>query len=94
MPFGDLSYSDPNNLRLLTAEQALADYAVLLRWIQTSYGPVDVGGSGWCPKGGCPVVAWGGSYGGMLASWFRMKYPHLVAGAIASSAPILQVKCD
>ena len=26
----------------------------------------------------------------VLASWFRLKYPHVAIGALASSAPILQ----
>ena len=36
-----------------------------------------------------PVISTGGSYGGMLASWIRIKYPHIFWGAYASSAPIM-----
>jgi len=65
------------HMQFLSSAQALADYAELL----DSEGPQGLGL-------GVPVVAWGGSYGGMLATWFRQKYPHLVDGAIAGSAPI------
>jgi len=80
MPYGNLSTSDLSYLGYLSAEQALADYASLIYYLKNSTeGAQD-----------SPVIAFGGSYGGMLASWFRMKYPHVVDGTLASSAPILQ----
>lgn len=84
MPFGNDSFKDPEHRGYLSSEQALADYAQLLSFLN--------------PIGRRPVIAFGGSYGGMLAAWFRIKYPHLVTGALASSAPVLQfpnqVPCD
>lgn len=88
MPYGADSYKDLKRLGYLSAEQALADFALLIDFIKTN-----VSGAK-----SSPVVAFGGSYGGMLAAWFRMKYPHSIVGALASSAPILQfgdlVPCD
>ncbi|XP_033119205.1 lysosomal Pro-X carboxypeptidase-like [Anneissia japonica] len=80
MPYGDQSYKNQTLLGYLTAEQALADFSILIRHMKATM--KDAGGS--------PVVAFGGSYGGMLAAWLRMKYPNIVVGAMAASAPIWQ----
>ena len=67
------------DLRFLSSEQALMDYATLVHHLKVEYDfqPSDA------------VIAFGGSYGGMLASWARFRYPHVWDGAIAASAPIL-----
>ena len=64
----------------LSHELALADYGTLIADLRTLYAPSD-------PR--TPVIAFGGSYGGKLAAWLRMKYPSAVAGAISASAPLL-----
>jgi poly(3-hydroxybutyrate) depolymerase len=80
MPFNEKSYLI-ENLKYLTIEQIMADYVKMIKYIKNKYSLKD-----------SPVYVVGGSYGGMLAAWLRMKYPITFDGALASSAPILHFK--
>ncbi|XP_074876961.1 thymus-specific serine protease [Buteo buteo] len=71
-PGGDL------DLRFLSSQQALADLAAFRLHVT----------SAWGLSPNHTWVCFGGSYAGALAAWARLKFPHLVSAAVASSAPI------
>ncbi|KAF2892635.1 hypothetical protein ILUMI_13538 [Ignelater luminosus] len=74
---------DDDNMRYLTTQQALADLAQFISEMNKRYKlPAD---TKW--------IAFGCSYGANLAAWLRLKYPHLVYGAVCSNA-ILTAKID
>ncbi|XP_026881270.2 thymus-specific serine protease [Electrophorus electricus] len=73
-PTKDLSLE---SLRFLSSRQALADLAHFRTVTAESRGLTS---SKW--------VAFGGSYPGSLAAWFRLKYPHLIHASVATSAPV------
>lgn len=55
----------------LSSEEALADYASLSNRMRREWGAEE-----------SAVIAFGGSYGGMLAAWMRILYPSAVDGGI------------
>ena len=63
LPFGQDSYKN-ENLKYFSVEQVFQDYVALLDFVKDTYDAQDRA-----------VIAFGGSYGGMLAAWMRMKYP-------------------
>jgi lysosomal Pro-X carboxypeptidase len=69
------SPSVPNCMAYSSSIQALADYA---NFIDQHLFRIQRR----------PVITFGGSYGGMLSAWMRMKYPNIIAGAVAASAPV------
>ena len=73
-PFGEPlvphTKQDPAVAGYLTSWQALADYASVIHHVKSSIPGAE----------NSPVIAFGGSYGGMLSAWMRIKYPHLIDG--------------
>ncbi|XP_042489855.1 lysosomal Pro-X carboxypeptidase-like [Macadamia integrifolia] len=80
VPFGSRkeAFQNTSTLGYFSSSQALADYAKVIVNLKKNLSAE-----------ASPVIVFGASYGGMLASWFRLKYPHVAHGALASSAPIL-----
>ena len=75
-PTPDLSNK---NLVYLSSRQALADVVTLKAVIQSKYNLTDK----------IKWISFGGSYSGALSAWLRLKYPGVVHGAVATSAPVL-----
>ncbi len=73
VPFSNLSAA---HLKYLTLANVLGDLATFQKWISKK--------NGWTG----PWIAVGGSYSGTLAALYRFKYPNLVVGALAASAPM------
>ncbi|XP_048530658.1 probable serine protease EDA2 isoform X1 [Triticum urartu] len=82
-PFEDLT---TENLRFLSSKQALSDLAVFRQYYQETlnakYNRSGADNS-W--------FVFGGSYSGALSAWFRLKFPHLTCGSLASSGVVLAV---
>lgn len=66
-------------MQYLSSEQALADAAHFIEAMSTKRQLPE--GTKW--------IVFGGSYAGNLVTWLRDKYPDVVYGAVASSAPLL-----
>lgn len=79
MPFGSSSF-DHDKVGYLTVEQAMADFAVLVTELKIQFKATE-----------SKVVAFGGSYGGMLSAYMRFKYPNVIDAALAASAPIYMI---
>ncbi|KAM6591770.1 hypothetical protein CsatA_014375 [Cannabis sativa] len=82
-PFESLA---TENLRYLSSKQALFDLAVFRQYYQDSLNQklnrTNVEN---------PWFVVGVSYSGALSAWFRLKFPHLTCGSLASSAVVLAV---
>lgn len=75
LPTKDVSTA---NLALLTSDQALADLARVINYVKKEM----------FDSPHSKVITMGGSYPGNLSGWFRLKYPSVTHGSIASSAPV------
>ena len=75
--YGDSIPTNDGRYEYLSTQQVLEDTVSLLSSVQVQYN-----------ASSCPVVAFGGSYGGTLTTFLRVAYPHVVVGGLASSAPV------
>lgn len=82
VPFKSL---ETENLKYLSSKQALFDLAAFRQFYQESINTK--------LKSNVenPWFVFGVSYPGALSAWFRLKFPHLTCGSLASSAVVLAV---
>ena len=64
------------NMKYLSSRQGLEDLATFMTAMSSTYNLTG------------PWVSFGGSYPGSMSAWLKLKYPHLLAGAVSSSGPL------
>ncbi|KAL2943434.1 Lysosomal Pro-X carboxypeptidase, partial [Bienertia sinuspersici] len=91
----DIALADIEVRGCLTSAQALMDFAEIILNVKKKF-----------LQENAPVIVLGCSYSGkinvnliylfniVLAAWFRLKYPHIAIGALASSAPVFYFDMD
>ncbi|XP_056698496.1 uncharacterized protein [Spinacia oleracea] len=79
VPFGsiDIALGDANVRECLNSEQALEDFPLIILGVRKKLFNQHT-----------KIIVTGCSYAGMLAAWFRLKYPNIAIGALAASAPV------
>lgn len=77
LPFGNVSHT-AQQLRYLTTAQIVADHAAIAEHIKATFPNAQQ----------CPVVAFGGSYGGTLTALLRATYPSTIVGGLAASSEL------
>lgn len=82
-PFDSLT---TENLKFLSSKQALFDLAAFRQFYQDSIN-LKLNRS----KAENPWFVFGVSYSGALSAWFRLKFPHLTCGSLASSGVVQAV---
>ncbi|XP_022096081.1 thymus-specific serine protease-like [Acanthaster planci] len=70
-----------DQLNYLSSHQALADLAAFREFATKKFNLTER--NLW--------ISFGCSYSGMLSAWLRLKYPHLIHGAVSSSGPLRAV---
>jgi len=80
MPFAESGfYRQANRIGLMSAENGLRDYVMLVSHLRDTHDPDWV----------CPTGAFGISLAGMYAAWLRYKFPNVFDFAVASGAPMI-----
>ena len=78
-PQNNISKNDVSYFKYLSMEQAIADFASIIQYIKTNTIHLNLKTAA--------VIAWGGSYGGILSALLRIHYPSLFQIAVSASAP-------
>jgi len=80
MPFAESGFDrQANRIGLMSAENALRDYVMVVSHLRDTHDPDWV----------CPTGAVGISLSGMYAAWLRYKFPNVFDFAVASGAPMI-----